>query len=334
MAVDVIPFDHPSRVGMLGSYGNRWANLAVGESDLLIVLGSRLDIRQTGSDVAAFGSGRAIWHVDVQAGEINQRVTGCHAICVDLRRFLPELLGRVPSAGLRAYAGWLGRIAQLRERWPDTAEVGAVPGINPNRFMHQLSRASAQAGAFAVDVGQHQMWAAQSIEVGPAQRFLTSGGMGSMGFALPAAVGAAFALAPQPVVVIAGDGGFQHNLQELQTVAHHRLPLKLVVINNRCHGMVRQFQQSYFESRFQSTRWGYSAPDFCAVAEAFGIEGHRVDCEADVPEALTRLWQDPARPALLEVRVDPDTNVYPKIAFGHPFTEMEPGATPTDMEGT
>ncbi|HNQ88767.1 MAG TPA: thiamine pyrophosphate-binding protein [Verrucomicrobiota bacterium] len=334
MAVDVLPHEHPCRVGMLGSYGNRWTNLAVGASDFLLVLGSRLDIRQTGADVAAFQAGREIVHVDIDPGELRQRITGCRALCADLRRFLPVVLERLGGATVEAPADWFREIADLRGRWPDTAEVGSARGINPNGLMHILSRVSGRAAAYVVDVGQHQMWAAQSLELGPRQRFLTSGGMGSMGFALPAGVGVALAAAPQPVVVIAGDGGFQHNVQELQTVRHHRLPLKMVVLNNRCHGMVRQFQQSYFESRFPSTRWGYSPPDFKRVAEAYDISALTVEHEAEVAGALAELWRDPNAPFLLQVVIDPETNVYPKIAFGRPFTEMEPMATPIEMEST
>ena len=178
------------------------------------------------------------------------------------------------------------------------------------------------------------MWAAQSIDTGPDQRFLTSGGMGAMGFALPAAVGAAFAAQGRPVVVVAGDGGFQTNLQELQTVVRNHLPVKMVIINNRCHGMVRQFQESYLEGRYQSTLWGYDAPDFAAVAAAYGVNALTVVSPDDVPEALARLWRDPSAPGLLQVMVDTHANAYPKIAFGRPMTEMEPYATPIEMEST
>jgi acetolactate synthase-1/2/3 large subunit len=334
MGVDALPCDEPLRVGMIGTYGNRWANLAMGESDWILVLGSRLDIRQTGSDVAAFQKGRAIFQVDVDAGEMNQRVTGCRAICSDLNPFLAATLARLTDRDRDLRSQWCSEIADLRDRWPDTAETQSAHGINPNAFMHVLSQASGRACAFAVDVGQHQMWAAQSLRMGSAQRFLTSGGMGSMGFALPAAVGVAFANAPSPVVVIAGDGGFQHNIHELQTITQHRLPVKMVVLNNHCHGMVRQFQESYFESRFQSTLWGYSAPDFAKVAAAYDIPAFTIAAEPDIPGALANLWRDPTVPALLQVMIDESTPAFPKIAFGLPFTEMEPQAKPIDMEGT
>jgi acetolactate synthase-1/2/3 large subunit len=166
--------------------------------------------------------------------------------------------------------------------------------------------------------------------------------MGSMGFALPAAIGVAMAAPGRPVVVIAGDGGFQLNIQELQTVVRNHLPLKVVVVNNHAHGMVRQFQESYFDGLYQSTVIGYDAPDFAAVATAYGIASMRLvgDCPATPPEdrelagAIGWLLRDPAEPALLEVTIPMGANAYPKLAFGRPITEMEPGATPIDMEGT
>jgi acetolactate synthase I/II/III large subunit len=200
--------------------------------------------------------------------------------------------------------------------------------------LHALSSAGSNAAAYVVDVGQHQMWAAQSVDVYEGQRFMTSGGMGSMGFALPAAIGTAVVSDGRTVVVIAGDGGFQCNIQELQTVARNRLPIKIVILNNRCHGMVRQFQQSYFEERYQSTLWGYDAPHFATVANAYGIPGRTVECENEVEHALAWLFQDPTTPALLQVMIDTGANAYPKIAFGRPMTEMEPHATPIEMEGT
>jgi acetolactate synthase-1/2/3 large subunit len=334
MAVDVIPVDDPLRVGMLGSYGNRWANLAVGRSDCLLVLGSRLDIRQTGADTRSWKGERTILHLDVDQAEMNHRVADCSAIRGELRPFLDEALRMARDVEWRDRSEWIGEIAALRAQWPDTEELNDVPGINPNRFMHQLSEASRAAAAYLIDVGQHQMWAAQSIDTHGDQRFLTSGGMGSMGFALPAAVGAAFAAEGRPVVVVAGDGGFQSNIQELQTVARNRLPVKMVIINNGCHGMVRQFQESYMEGRYQSTLWGYDAPDFAAVGTAYGIASRTVADEGDVPAALAELWRDPAAPGLLQVMVDTHANAYPKIAFGRPMTEMEPQAKPIEMEST
>ena len=331
MAVDALPYAHPLNVGMIGSYGNRWANLALHQCDCLLVLGSRLDVRQTGADTKAFKGDRPIFHVDCEPGEMNNRVVGCTTMESELLPAL-ELLS---ASGISAdTSAWQAEILRLRRMWPDTLELQGVEGINPNVLMHELSQASTAAGAYVVDVGQHQMWAAQSLEMGPGQRFLTSGGMGSMGFALPAAVGTAVSLPGEPVVVIAGDGAFQCNIQELQTVVRLGLPLKILVMNNQCHGMVRQFQESYFEGRYQSTMWGYSAPDFTRVAEGYGIAARTVQDPAGVCGALQWLWADPSAPALLQVMISPKANAYPKLAFGRTMDEMEPQATPLDMEGT
>lgn len=335
MGVDILPSDNPLRVGMIGTYGNRWANVALGNSDFVLVLGSRLDVRQTGADTAAFMAGRSVVHVDCEPGEMNNRVTGCTAIESDLSEFLTIAIEEAGHSLVQhdAHPEWSDQIAAWRTQWPDTSEQPGLKGINPNVLMHELSARSAAAAAYVVDVGNHQMWAAQSLDLNEDQRFLTSGGMGSMGFALPASIGAAVCTG-KPVVVVAGDGGFQCNLQELQTVVRNRLPVKIVIINNKCHGMVRQFQESYFEGRYQSTLWGYDAPDFAAVAKAYGIHAATIDSPENTAAGLAELWRDPEAPALLQVMVETYVNAYPKIAFGHPITEMEPFAKPIAMEST
>lgn len=334
LAVDALPYDDPMRVGLIGSYGNRWANMAIGEADCMLVLGSRLDIRQTGADVEAFKGERQIFHVDCDPGELDNRVPGTHAIHADVGAFLEEALAATELGESLDRSRWNEQWSDLRRRWPDTDEIRDVPGINPNEFMHRVSAVSGSAAAYVIDVGQHQQWAAQSLQLLADQRFITSGGMGAMGFALPAAIGTAGSFPGRPIVVIAGDGSFQLNLQELETVAHAALPLKMVVIDNRCHGMVRQFQQSYFDERYQGTLWGYSAPAFTRVAHAFGIESARVEHPDEVDGGLAALWADPGEPFLLQVMVDTMANAYPKLAFGRPMTEMEPFATPVAMEGT
>jgi len=333
MGVDTLPFTHPARVGLIGTYGNRWANIALARADCLLVLGSRLDIRQTGADVDSFAADRPIHHVDCDPGELNNRVLGCQPVIAQLAPFIAAVLDVADAPQAPVLDSWRSEISELRERWPDTGELPGVKGINPNALMHRLSRPAASAAAFVTDVGQHQMWAAQSLELGAHQRFLTSGGMGAMGSGLPLAVGACLASAA-PVLLIAGDGGFQLNVQELQTVARNDLPLKMVILNNRSHGMVRQFQESYFEGRYQSTCWGYSAPDFVAVAAAFGIDALRVNEERELDEAIAAMWRDPDAPHLLEVMIDTAANAYPKIAFGHPISEMEPFVVPKAMEST
>jgi acetolactate synthase-1/2/3 large subunit len=331
MACDLLHSNDPLAVGMIGTYGNRWANLAIAESDLLVVLGSRLDIRQTGADTKSFATGRHIFHVDAEAAEINNRVTGCTGFVSDLRTFFTaanQVLRCPPKSD------WLNHIQGLRRHWADTDELKGCQGINPNIFMHQLSEGRRPA-AWCVDVGLHQMWAAQSLEISHDSRFLTSGGMGAMGFALPAAIGCAFACeTPATIVVIAGDGGFQLNIQELQSVVHHQLPIKMVVMNNHCHGMTRQFQDTYFGGRHAGTVWGYSTPSFSKVASSYGLESAVLTKAEDAPDLIHRFWQNPLEPFLLEVEVDVSVNAYPKLAFGRPISEMEPFAKPVEMEAT
>lgn len=334
MAVDALPYNHPMRVGLIGSYGNRWANLAIGKADFLLVLGSRLDIRQTGSDTASFKGNKIIYHVDCEAGEINNGVKGCNPIITQLKSFLSLILQKFENQDLPDYGDWLYEINKLRGQWPDTKEAHDILGINPNQLMHSISKASGEAAAFVVDVGQHQMWAAQSTEVNAKQRFMTSGGMGAMGFALPASIGVALSRPDQPVVMVAGDGSFQLNIQELQTIVHNKLPIKMIILNNNCYGMVRQFQQSYFKERYPSTYWGYSAPNFQIIANSYGIKSASITNSSEVMAGIKHMWQYPKEPFLLQVMIDTFVNAFPKIAFGLPITEMEPFAKPIAMEST
>lgn len=335
LGIDAIQFHHDLHVGLIGSYGNRWANLAIGQADLLIVIGSRLDIRQTGAHIDGFRSNKTIIHIDCDESEINNRIKNCIAIKQDIKLFLSETISQFASRDFSYHHEWQKEIKQLKQQWPDHLELKDFSGINPNIFMHQLSTVANEAAAFLVDVGNHQMWAAQSLEINSEQRFITSGGMGAMGFALPAAVGSALATdKKKPVVMIAGDGGFQLNIQELQTIVRNNLPIKLVILNNQCLGMIRQFQDSYFEQRYQSTYWGYSAPDFASIANAYHIPGRSISTPDETQAALQWLFEEPKAPALLQVMINPKMNAYPKIAFGKPITEMEPFAKPTEMEGT
>lgn len=333
LGVDCLPYAHPLRVGFIGSYGNRWANMSIGKADFILVLGSRLDIRQTGADAAFFEMNRTIYHVDCEAGEINNRLSKSIGIHADLSAFFDAFEYESRQIDFSERSEWRKELADLKVAHSDLNELKGIKGINPNEFMHQLSAASGQASAFLADVGNHQMWAAQSLELNENQLFITSGGMGAMGHAFPAGIGVYFA-SRKPVVVISGDGGFQLNIQELQTVVRNQLPLKLVVINNRNLGMIRQFQDSYFDSRYQSTFWGYSPPDFEKVARAYDISAATISEKEQVEAGLASMWAEPNKPFLLQVMVDSYANAYPKIAFGKPMTEMEPDFKPLDMEGT
>lgn len=320
--IDLIPYNHPNRVGFIGSYGNRWANYALGTCDLLLVLGSRLDLRQTGADIPTFSKGKRVFHVDIEKGELNNRIPAYASLHSDLKSFIQVIKHKEIEPFLKNE--WIKEIKEQKDKRDDTMELNSINGINPNKFIHLLSQNSKQANAYTIDVGNNQMWAAQSIELSEEQIFLTSGGMGAMGYSLPAAVGACFALGKKPVVSISGDGGFQINIQELQTIKRNELPIKIIILNNHCLGMIRQFQDSYFDSQYTSTVWGYSAPDFVAVANAYGIKALRIEKENQLNIAFTKMWKDPNEPFLLDVSLDVHTNVYPKMLFGSPLTEMDP----------
>lgn len=333
MGLDVLSHDHPLRVGMIGVYGNRWANLALSEADLVVVLGSRLDIRQTGADINSFTEGRTFFHIDIDDAELNNRLPKSTTLKAELADFFKHMKSKLGDASKKGtLSSWLSRIQELKKEWPDTAELKGFPGINPNDFMHKLSSASKYAAAYVVDVGSHQMWAAQSLDIESHQRLLNSGGLASMGFALPAAIGASLSTEkPSPIIVIAGDGCMQANIQELQTIQHHKLPIKTVVMNNQSHGMVRQFQDSYFEGRYASTVLGYSAPTFSKIAEAYGMKAKTITKPEEVEAAVKWLNEDQNSPALLEVMIDTSVNVYPKMAFGKKFGSMEPHVKPEDL---
>ena len=322
LGVDVLPYTHPLRVGFIGTYGNRWANYALGSSDVLLVLGSRIDLRQTGADIETFKQGKQMFHVDIDSAELNNRFTDTITLNTDLVTFFEEVQKIDYSYCLPI--DWNAEIKEKREAYNDILELKNVKGINPNLFIHQLSKASSKAKGFTTDVGNNQMWSAQSLELNENQLFLSSGGMGAMGYSLPAAIGASIALNKQPMVCISGDGGFQINIQELETVKRNNLPIKIIILNNHCLGMIRQFQDSYFESRYQSTVWGYSAPNFTAIAHAYGIESFSIEEEEEVSIGLDRMWKDANAPFLLNVNINIHTNVYPKMLFGNPLTKMEP----------
>jgi acetolactate synthase-1/2/3 large subunit len=330
--IDVVPNSHPLRIGFIGTYGNRWANLALGECDLLIVLGSRLDIRQTGADTTFFGK-RYIFHVDIESAEVNNRVKDCVPIISSLKSFFDEGLKNIKPQDSNKFKIWIDLIKTNQIKYPDTKEIIDCNGINPNIFLSHLSLSSKLAGAFVADVGNHQMWCAQSLKFEEEQFFITSGGMGAMGHCLPASIGICFAI-KKPVVSISGDGGFQLNIQELETIYRNKLPIKMIVINNQSLGMIRQFQQSYFNSNYQSTVWGYSCPNFENIAKAYKINALTINKSEDMNIGIKALWENPKEPFLLQVMIDPSINCYPKIAFGKPITEMEPLAKPIAYEGT
>lgn len=322
MGLDSFPHNHPSFVGMIGTYGNRYANLTVANSDLVLALGTRLDTRQTGTRPETFARGAKIVHVDIDPTELNNKVKASHPINADVKQFLSGLIELDFEYDKNNIKIWLEMIEKFKIRYPafinPTSDI-----IEPNYFMHLLSEFIPDDAIICVDVGQNQMWAAQSLEIKGTQRFLTQGGMASMGSALPMAIGAAFAEPGKIIVVITGDGGFQLNLQELQTVYHHNLPIKIILLNNNCYGMVRQFQEQYFNCRFQSTVIGYSNPDFQDVVRAYKIPSMNVTRNHELPGALQSLFSN-QESMFLEVGIEMSSKVTPKLSVNKPIEDQDP----------
>lgn len=330
MGLDSFPHDNPSFEGMIGTYGNRYANLAAANSDLVLALGTRLDTRQTGTRPETFARGAKIVHVDIDAHELNCKVKAAYPINADVLQFLTELMGVNFDFDKDRISPWQDKIKQFKALYPSfTSPVGDA--IEPNYFMHLLSEFIPDDAIICLDVGQNQMWAAQSLVTTGTQRILTQGGMGCMGSALPMAIGASFAKPNKVIVVITGDGGFQLNLQELQTVYHHNLPIKIIMLNNNCYGMMRQFQEQYFNSRFQSTVIGYSNPDFQNVVRAYKMQSNKITCNTEISSALYKLFSN-KMPMFLEVGIDVGCKVTPKLSVNKPIEDQDPFLPREELE--
>jgi acetolactate synthase-1/2/3 large subunit len=325
MGLDAIDHEHPAFVGMIGSYGNRYANLAAANSDLLIILGSRLDTRQTGTRPETFARAAKKIHVDVDPIELNYKVKVDVPIQCDVKAFLQAINIQLRASFCRAdLTAWVERINGYKRKYPTHSKIDSPASqLEPNRLMESLSHYAKAGDIVCLDVGQHQMWAAQSFRLKRQQRMLISGGMGAMGFALPAAIGGVIAAKDRRGIVIAGDGGIQINIQELDLVAQQHLPIKIIVFNNGCLGMVRQFQDLYFGGRRQSTVVGYSCPNLLKIAEAYGIAAFSINEWEDVDSVFAQAFAGD-EPAFINITLELATEVNPKLVVNRPIEDMLP----------
>jgi acetolactate synthase-1/2/3 large subunit len=323
MGLDALPGEHSASFGMIGAYGNRYSNMTLANSDLLLILGSRLDTRQTGTRPDTFARAAKKIHVDIDPHELNAKLQVDLAVQCDVGEFMSQLCDALSDSQKPDLSDWLKVLAGYRTKYPTCSREGEFPSIEPNRFMEVLSANCAEGDVVCLDVGQNQMWAAQSFKLKESQRMLISGGMGAMGFALPAAMGAALSGIGKNVVAISGDGGIQINIQDLDTIVNLCLPVKIIVLNNGCLGMVRQFQDMYFGGRQQSTVVGYGCPDLVKIAEAYGIQAFSVEAPEQVAEVLRRAL-DLEGPAFVEVKLEQGTCVNPKLVVNRPIEDMSP----------
>lgn len=325
--LDAFPHDDSLFFGMIGAYGNRYSNLAIANCDLVICFGSRLDARQTGTQKSYFAREARIIRVDIDESELSMPIKSNPSdeilINADLKGFLTDLCKKVKKEDVSPRDKWLRYLNHWRQKYPSSNPPKNPQNINPHTFLSKLSHDIPNIKIICVDTGQNQMWAAQSFVIKKDQRLLTDGGMGAMGFALPTAIGAAMALGKSKVLVIVGDGGMQINIQELNTIVRNSLPIKIIVLNNKSLGMVRQFQTLYFRNRLQSTVKGYTPPDFVKISEAYKIKSFKLTKYNEYDEVIPKFLNYDG-PSLLEVTIETEIDSFPKLVVNYPIEDQYP----------
>ncbi|NKI75767.1 acetolactate synthase 2 catalytic subunit [Dickeya sp. CFBP 2040] len=298
--------DNPYYLGMIGMHGTRAANLLVQECDLLVAVGARFDDRVTGK-LSAFAPHASVIHMDIDPAELNKLRQAHVALCGDLNQLLPALQQPLNIADWRRQAAMMK--AEYEWRYDHPGEAIYAPAL-----LRTLADRMPAETVVTTDVGQHQMWAAQHMHFTRPENFITSSGLGTMGFGVPAAVGAQVARPDNTVICISGDGSFMMNVQELGTIKRKRLPLKIVLLDNQRLGMVRQWQQLFFDERYSETNLSDN-PDFLILASAFGIPGQHITRKDQIDSALDALLNSEG-PYLLHVSIDENENVWPLVPPG------------------
>jgi acetolactate synthase-1/2/3 large subunit len=327
LGIGGFPATHPLCLGMMGMHGEAWVNDAIQEADLLIACGMRFDDRVTGT-LATYATKAKKIHIEVDPSEINKNVKVDVALVGDLREVLEQLLPRIAG---RDGAAWLKTIEASKgavavhdiKNLPDSGHLYAA------HVMHDLWRLTRGDAIVVTDVGQHQMWEAQYFHHDLPRTLITSGGLGTMGYALPAAIGAKFACPEKEVWVVAGDGGFQMTAAELATIVQEKIKINIAIINNGYLGMVRQWQEFFYERNYEATP--LVSPDFVKLADAHGIPGRAVRTRSEVEAAVAEAREAPGA-FLLNFMVEKEDSVYPMIAAGSALHEMirRPGHDPLE----
>ncbi len=321
MGLGAFPAPHEQWLGMLGMHGTRAANYAMDEADLIVACGARFDDRITGK-LSEFAPRAKFIHIDIDPAEISKNVPAHIPIVGDAHNILARLVEEYAKLDTdpARLTDWWERIERWRAQHPLRYDDSADSEIKPQRLIEALYEATGGDAIVCSDVGQHQMWAAQYFHFTEPRKWINSGGLGTMGFGLPAALGAQMACPDQLVVCMSGDGSIQMNIQELATIRENDLPVKIVLMNNGFLGMVRQWQELFWERRYSAVDTG-QWPDFLKLAEAYGIAGHRltekVTLVADLRAILTA-----EGPAFVDVRVTKEENTYPMIAPGGAARDM------------
>jgi len=325
MGLGGFPGTHPLSLGMLGMHGTYWANMAVSECDLLLAVGARFDDRVTGK-VEEFSPRSTKIHIDIDPTSIMKNVRVDIPIVGDCKRVLRRLLQVLEESHVdfdeyrKRLEPWHGVIDEWRRRYNLTYE-NKGNRIKPQFVIQKLYELTKGQAIITTEVGQNQMWAAQYYKFDSPRTFLTSGGLGTMGYGFPAAIGAQVAFPDRVVIDIAGDGSIQMNIQELATAVQHNLPVKVAILNNGYLGMVRQWQELFHGKKYILTRLGEWNPDFVRLAEAYGAVGLRAT-RAEEVEAVIREALAVPKPVLMDFWIEEEENVYPMVPAGEPITKM------------
>lgn len=310
-----IPETHPHSLGMLGMHGTAYANYAVANCDLLIAIGARFDDRVTGK-LDAFAKHARVIHIDIDPAEIGKTVHVDIPIVGDCKAILQELLRRVEP---REETEWNQRVMRWREEYP--LHYGQDDKLYPQYVIEKILEVTDGEAIAVTGVGQHQMWAAQFYKCKYPRQFLSSGGLGTMGYGFPAGIGAQIGCPDKIVFVIDGDGSFQMNVQELMTAVSHKVPVKIAILNNQYLGMVRQWQELFWNRRYSGVDIE-AQPDFVKLAEAYGAVGLRVTDKKDVESAIRKSLEYTDRPVLIDFHIAREENVFPMIPAGQSIEEM------------
>ena len=319
MGLGCFPGTDPLSLGMLGMHGTYRANMAVTNCDLLLAVGARFDDRVTG-DLHAFAPGAKIVHFDIDPTSISKNIKVHIPVVGDCREILKDCLAATGKKRVtqRARKEWLDEIEHWKARHTLAYKQGK--GIKPQYVVEKLYELTQGACIVATEVGQNQMWAAQYFQFDRPRTWLTSGGLGTMGYGFPAALGAQVAFPKKTVIDIAGDGSIQMNIQELATVVQYNLPVKIAILNNRCLGMVRQWQQLFYDKRYSHSTFEHH-PDFVKLAEAYGAVGLRAE-RPDEVEPVIRKALAVKKPVIMEFVVEQEECVYPMVPAGAPISNM------------
>jgi acetolactate synthase-1/2/3 large subunit len=322
MGLGGFPGNHPLSLGMLGMHGTYWANMAIMESDLLIAIGARFDDRVTGK-IEAFAPHARIIHIDIDPTSISKTVKVDLPIVGDCRRVLSKILTLLDQEDINSFKTglekWLNQIDKWKTQYTLDYQKGEL--IKPQYVVEKICELTKGDAIITTEVGQNQMWAAQFYQFSKPRTLLTSGGLGTMGYGFPAAIGAQAAFPNKLVIDIAGDGSFQMNSQELATVVQYQLPVKVAILNNGYLGMIRQWQEFFYGKRYSSSSLEGVSPDFVKLAEAYGAIGLRATKPEEVVPTLKKAFSIP-KPVIIDFRVDPEENVYPMVPAGAPLDQM------------